>query len=158
MSTNLDLTGFVLAGGKSARMGRDKALLDWHGRTLLQHMIDLISTVASPVFVAGRELLPDGMPDRGPMAGIATALETSKTEAILVVAVDLPLLTEEFLKYFKYQAQLFEGPLVACRITSGFPLSFILRRSLLPEIRKRITAGDLSIHSLIESTAQSRVI
>src|SRR5687768_2197395 len=122
MSTNLNLTGFVLAGGKSSRMGRDKALLDWHGNTLLQHMMDLVSSVAGQVHVAGRDPLPDRLPDHGPLSGIATALETSGTNAILVVAVDLPFLSTEFLKYLKSQAERSDSRLIACKIGSDFPL------------------------------------
>src|SRR4030095_15536507 len=79
------LSGFILAGGKSARMGRDKALLDWHGRTLLDHMTELISNVTDEVHVIGRARFPDRLPGLGPLSGIATALETSATDANLVV-------------------------------------------------------------------------
>src|SRR5713226_697505 len=93
------ITGCVLAGGKSTRMGQDKALLDWHGQTLLNHMVDLLRNVADPVHVAGRDELPDQLPGLGPLSGIATALEASSTDANLIVAVDLPHLTRNFLKY-----------------------------------------------------------
>src|SRR5262245_61947659 len=101
MSTRPGLTGFILAGGKSARMGRDKALLDWHGRTLLDHMSDLVARVTDDVRVVGRDPLPDRLQGLGPLSGIATALEASATNANLMVAVDLPFLTEKFLKYLK---------------------------------------------------------
>ena len=56
------LTGFVLAGGKSRRMGTDKALLPWNGNTLLDHMTRTIGTVADSVRIVGR----DGLLDRNP--------------------------------------------------------------------------------------------
>ena len=157
MSTSHDLTGFVLAGGKSRRMGRDKALLDWHGRTLLEHMVDLISSATGQVHVVGRDPLPDRRPDHGPLSGIATALETSETSAILVVAVDLPFLTKEFLNYLRSQAELSDSRLIACKIGSHFPLCLIIRQSLLPEVHRRLDAGDLSIHGLVEEAGE-RVI
>src|SRR5215470_3369376 len=97
----MNLTGFVLAGGKSTRMGRDKALLDWHGQTLLNHMVELLRTAADPVLVVGRNPLPDRLPGLGPLSGIATALEFSSTDANLIIAVDLPHLTKDFLKYLR---------------------------------------------------------
>src|SRR5262245_9558920 len=97
----MDVTGFVLAGGKSRRMGRDKALLDWNGRPLVTHMVDLLLTVAHPVQVVGRSPLPDRLPGLGPLSGIATGLEATFTDANLFVAVDLPFLTHEFLKYLR---------------------------------------------------------
>jgi len=151
MSTRPGLTGFILAGGKSARMGRDKALLDWHGRTLLDHMTHLISAVADKVHVVGRDPLPDRRPGLGPLSGIATALETSATDANLVVAVDLPFLTERFLRYLTSEAERPGNPLTACTIGSQFPLCLVIHRRLLPEIERRLAARDLSIHALIEN-------
>ena len=152
MSTSPQLTGFILAGGKSSRMGRDKALLDWNGRTLLDHMADLISSVSSPIHVVGRGALPDRLAGHGPLSGIATALETSATDANLVVAVDLPLLTKEFFKYLRSQVDLSNDPRIACKIGTDFPLIFIIRKGLLPEVQRRLASHDLSIHGLIENT------
>jgi molybdopterin-guanine dinucleotide biosynthesis protein A len=152
MSTRPGLTGFILAGGKSARMGRDKALLDWHGRTLLDHMNDLVSIVADEVHVVGRGPLPDRLQGLGPLSGIATALEASATNANLVVAVDLPFLTEKFLKYLKLEAECSTDPLTACKIGSDFPLCLVIQRGLLAEIHRRLASRDLSVHTLIENT------
>ena len=55
----VNINGFVLAGGLSSRMGRDKSLLNWHGQTLLNHMVQLLSTAAEPVRIIGREEFPD---------------------------------------------------------------------------------------------------
>ena len=152
MSTRPGLTGFILAGGKSTRMGRDKALLDWHGRTLLDHMTDLVLAVADEVHVVGRSPLPDRLQGLGPLSGIATALETSATDANLVVAVDLPALTKEFLKYLQSEAERANEPLTACKIGSDFPLCLAIERRLLPEIQRRLASKDLSVHALIENT------
>ena len=157
MSTRQDLTGFILAGGKSSRMGRDKALLDWHGRTLLEHMVDLISSVTNNVHVVGRDPLPDRLPGRGPLAGIATALEISGTDTNLVVAVDLPLLTKEFLNYLRSQAELSNDRLITCKIGSDYPLCLVIRQALLPEVHSRMTGKDLSLHGWIENSA-ARII
>lgn len=157
MSTRQDCTGFILAGGKSTRMGRDKALLDWNGRTLLDHMVDLISSAVDKVHVVGRAHLPDRLPGHGPLSGIATALETSETDTNLVVAVDLPLLSKEFLKYLRSQADLSHDLLIACKIGADFPLCLVIRKALAPEIRSRLASHDLSIHDLVENSP-ARVI
>ena len=152
MSTRQSITGFILAGGSSTRMGRDKALLDWHGRSLLEHMIELVSCAAEAVHVVGRGELPDRVAGRGPLSGIVTALATSQTDANLVVAVDLPLLTWDFLKYLRSRLENSQQPLLACKIGSHFPLCLGLRRTLLPELEKRLTGGDLSIHAFIKGS------
>ena len=89
----MSVNGFILAGGKSTRMRRDKALLDWHGRPLLVHMIDLLQAATDDVQVVGRDRLPDRLPGRGPLSGIATALALTSSDANLILAVALPLLT-----------------------------------------------------------------
>jgi molybdopterin-guanine dinucleotide biosynthesis protein A len=150
MSTRPRLSGFILAGGKSSRMGRDKALLDWKGRTLLEHMVKLVSDVANPVHVVGRSPLPDRLQGLGPLSGISTALETSESDANLVVAVDLPFLSTDFLKYLRSQSEGSTDGIIACKIGSHFPLSLVIRRSLLPEIHARLESRDLSVHRLIE--------
>src|SRR5262250_2433117 len=147
----IKLSGFVLAGGKSTRMGRDKALLDWHGQTLLNHMVELLRAVADPVRVVGRDPLPDRLHGLGPLSGIATGLETTTTDANLFVAVDLPLLTQDFLKYVCSRIEHSSHPLSACKIGSEFPLCVGVWRPILPEINNRLSRRDLSIRALLQA-------
>jgi molybdopterin-guanine dinucleotide biosynthesis protein A len=132
-------------------MGTDKALLDWHGRTLLNHMTDLLRGVTDEVMVVGRDPLPDRLPGHGPLSGIATALETTSTDANLILAVDIPHLTQDFLKYLRVRIENSSHPLVACKIESAFPLCLGIWRPMLPEVLRRLAANDLSVRGLIES-------
>jgi molybdopterin-guanine dinucleotide biosynthesis protein A len=145
------VTGFILAGGKSTRMGRDKAVLDWNGRTLLDHMVDLLCGITEQVRVVGRDPLPDRLPGLGPLSGIATALEVTSTDANLIIAVDLPHLTKEFLKYLRSRLENSSYPLVACKIGSAFPLCLGIWRPMLPEIHRRLSTRQFSVRGLIES-------
>src|SRR5262245_33218973 len=147
----MELSGFVLAGGKSSRMGQDKANLDWHGRSLLDHMLRLLHTVANPASVVGREPLPDQLPGLGPLSGIATGLEASFTDANLFVAIDLPLLTSDFLKFLRSRIENSSQPLLACKIGSAFPLCLGAWRPILPEIKMRLNARNLSVRALLEA-------
>jgi len=148
----MDLGGFVLAGGKSTRMGQDKALLTWHGQTLLDHMVALLRSVADPVQVVGREPLADRLPGLGPLSGIATGLATSSTDANLFVAVDLPLLTQDFLKYMHFRIEQSSQPLLVCKIAAEFPLCVGIWRPMLPEIERRLRAGMLSMRAMLETS------
>ena len=145
------LSGFVLAGGKSTRMGRDKALLDWRGHTLLDHMVERLRLVADPVHVVGRHPLPDRLPDLGPLSGIATGLQASSTDANLFVAVDLPLLTEDFLKYMQSRIEHTSHPLLVCKIGSEFPLCIGIWRPIFPEVERRLKTGNLSVRAMLEA-------
>lgn len=103
--------GLILAGGASTRMQRDKATLDYHGRSQLQWAYDLVSKVCAATFVSVRPdqrdepvraSLPqivDRQPGTGPIAGISAALSHHPKAAWLVVACDLPYLTEQTLRY-----------------------------------------------------------
>ena len=152
MSTPSPVTGFVLAGGRSRRMGRDKSLLDWHGTTLLDHMTRILATVCDPVRVVGRDELPDRLPSPGPIGGIATALDVSRTENNLIIAVDLPLLTSDFLKYFKERCRQSNRLLTVCNIESAFPLCLGIRLGLKNILDEYIASGKRSLHGLIQTT------
>jgi molybdopterin-guanine dinucleotide biosynthesis protein A len=107
------VAGVVLAGGRSSRMGRPKASLDWNGTSLLAHVTTTLRRVVDgPVVVVaspGQELppLPDGVrrvddPQEGlgPMQGIATGLEAVRADApvAFVTATDMPLLHPAFVR------------------------------------------------------------
>lgn len=97
------LTGLVLAGGQSARMGRDKALLVAGGEPLLARAARVLGGVCGRVLVAvraeqaelpeyaGFELVVDDRRDAGPAAGLLAAWRAAPGSALLVLAVDMPL-------------------------------------------------------------------
>jgi molybdopterin-guanine dinucleotide biosynthesis protein A len=103
--------GVVLAGGRSRRMGRPKATLEWHGSTFVRRVSGLVARVADgPVVVVrapGQELpeLPfevveDAREDEGPLQGIAAGLAAlrGRAEIAYVSAVDVPLLDPKFVR------------------------------------------------------------
>ncbi|MFZ5657118.1 MAG: molybdenum cofactor guanylyltransferase, partial [Pseudomonadota bacterium] len=92
-----EFQAILLAGGRSTRMGRDKALLAWQGRPLIDHMLDRLREAgASRVHVSGDRPayggIADAWPGRGPVAGIASVLPACGDGPVVVVPVDLPLL------------------------------------------------------------------
>ena len=105
----MNFSAVILAGGKSSRMGGDKAFLEIGGQTLLTRQIQLVRDAgAAEVFISGREgvdystsgcrVLTDKFPDAGPLAGIERALDAASTPWLLVLAVDLPEMTVELLQ------------------------------------------------------------
>ena len=99
------LGAIVLAGGRSSRMGTPKALLDWHGSTLVRRVTGILQRVADPVVVVhavGQQLPPlpgveravDRASDRGPLEGIAAGLRAvaGPRRAVVVAGTDLPFL------------------------------------------------------------------
>lgn len=155
--TSMPAEGFVLAGGASSRMGREKALLDWHGRPLLQHVVELLMTVAFPVRAVGRDDFPDLETGLGPMGGVLTALAASGTDFNFIVAVDLPLLTRKFIKYFAARSFSSSCSVVACKIGSDFPLLLAVRRSALSAATDYVRTGRRSVRGFIEESGPELV-
>ncbi len=99
------INGLVLSGGKSIRMGRDKAMTPWHGSPQVYHMANLLKMHCASVFISCRadqaehldrsyKIITDKYIDAGPMCGILSAFEHTPSAAWLVVACDLPLIDE----------------------------------------------------------------
>jgi molybdenum cofactor guanylyltransferase len=108
MNPDESVAGFVLAGGQSSRMGRDKALVELAGEPMLVRMVRLLEQAAAPVTVIGPperyahltlRVVPDDRPGLGPLGGIATALRIAVADWNLIVGCDLPYLTAEWLRF-----------------------------------------------------------
>lgn len=101
MSADTALLGVVLAGGLSSRMGRDKAMLDFRGRSLLRHQVDLLAPLCSRVIVSGDYAGFDCIADQGdrcgPVGGLYAVSRHMPGTAMLVVPVDMPQLSQAVL-------------------------------------------------------------
>jgi molybdopterin-guanine dinucleotide biosynthesis protein A len=105
----MKFSAVILAGGKSSRMGRDKAWLPLDSQTLLARQIELVRGLApADIFISGRAdtdyrslgcpVLTDEFADAGPLAGIAAGLKAASAPLILVLAVDLPHMSADVLE------------------------------------------------------------
>ncbi len=124
--TNTSIDGIVLAGGLSSRMGRDKALVPWHGRTLLEHMRGLLRQAgAERVWVSGNYPAFGGIPDRvarcGPLGGLYSVAMCMPDAAALVIPVDTPNVTPALLQRLR------DAPSAACVLFAGEPLPMRLQ-------------------------------
>lgn len=132
-----DLATFILAGGKSSRMGRDKAFLSFAGETLLARSLKLARAVSDHVsivgnaekFVAFAPVIEDIYRDCGPLGGIHAALSSRAAELNLILAVDLPFLDSNFLEYLIAEARKCDAIVTVPQISGRFqPLCAIYRR------------------------------
>ena len=128
---------FVLAGGKSSRMGADKAFLEFRGSTLLERMIKLAKEVGSSVCIVGQrqkfiafgKVVEDVYPDHGPLAGIHAALRASSDDLNVVLAVDLPFIEGRLIRYLLKQAQDTDATAIVPRAGGGWqPLCAVYRK------------------------------
>jgi molybdopterin-guanine dinucleotide biosynthesis protein A len=104
---------FVLAGGKSSRMGRAKGMLPLGGRPLIVHMARLAGSVGDPPIIVGPptkysglgfRVVADDRRNLGPLGGICTALRVTENGWNLIVGCDLPFLTREWLEFLASRA------------------------------------------------------
>lgn len=99
-------SALILAGGKSSRMGQDKASLQLHDHSLLQHMQQLATEAgASQVLISRNQtgFIQDTKPDQGPLAGILAALPHCEHQRLLVLPIDTPLLSVPVLRLLVQQ-------------------------------------------------------
>jgi molybdopterin-guanine dinucleotide biosynthesis protein A len=143
--------GYVLAGGQSRRMGRDKALLVEAGLPLVVRMASAVEAAAGNCVVvapAGRyeglglPVLADVWPGEGPLGGILTALEASAAEFNLIVAVDMPFLDSAFLELMLQEARRGRETIVPVHDDGEVePLCGVYHSSGLPGLRCFFGAG-----------------
>lgn len=102
-----NITGIVLAGGKSSRMGSDKGLLKFNNKTFVEHVIDAIKPLVNKIIIVsnnsdydqfGCRRVEDSIKDSGPLAGLYSGLKHSETEFNLVLSCDIPMIKTEILK------------------------------------------------------------
>lgn len=148
------LTAFVLAGGKSTRMGRDKAELSFHGETLLETALRAARGVTADVRVVGSPRLyakygatiNDIFANCGPLGGIHAALSHAKTQFSLILAVDTPFLSPGLLVHLARRA-LAERAAVTAPEINGYPqpLCAIYSRDFAPIAERALRAGQYKI-------------
>ncbi len=142
--------GFVLAGGYSSRMGRDKALIEFAGQSLIAIAIHTLQQAGLPVKIAGSranlevfaEVIPDTFLDLGPLAGVHAALAATHAEWSVILPVDMPLLPASLLRLLLHRAAITRAA-ITCMRCNGFlhPFPAILHRSVLAPLTRELQSG-----------------
>jgi molybdopterin-guanine dinucleotide biosynthesis protein A len=156
--------GFVLTGGKSTRMGRDKAFLEFEGQTLLDRALtvltqacDHVKIVGDPVRFAKYEaetVIADTFPGCGPLGGIHAALTHSSSDLNLILAVDMPFVSSELLSFLLATAKDNAAVVNVPRINDGLqPLCAIYRRDFASIAKQALRAGKYKIDALFPTVS-----
>lgn len=133
-------------------MGRDKSNLRLRGKTLLGHVRTVAKATGWPVRVIRRDLVPRC----GPLGGIYTALKTSRADAELFLACDMPFVSSTLLQ--EISAELSPSRIAAFAVvdgTAGFP--FVIRRKALPVVEAQMARGEFSLQKLALELKARRV-
>ena len=155
------VTGFVLAGGKSSRMGEDKSLMKLNGKTMVEYSIEVLKMLCSQVIVSSNQLAFDFTgcqvwPDEGnaqaPIVGIYSCLKRSNTEYNVILSCDMPLIRSELINFllkcsgdYDITVPMHENGIIE-------PLCGIYKKSAISQLERSITDGNLSLKECIHRT------
>jgi molybdenum cofactor guanylyltransferase len=149
-----DLAVLVLAGGRSRRMGRDKASLPWGQGTLLEHVRAVASQCAAEVWVSGTPPCADLHGGHGPLDGLASGLARTARPWVVVLACDLPFVRVELIALLlRHRAPHVDA--IVPRV-GGYaqPLLAVYAREVTRQVAERLLArGERSMHALLAELA-----
>lgn len=152
-----DVAAFILAGGKSTRMGEDKAFLKLQNQTLLERALELARAVCTTIGIIGSAtkfsafapVIEDIFPGQGPLAGIHAGLKNSHADLNLILAVDLPFMDPRFLQHLISQARASKAIVTVPRCAGGWqPLCAVYRREFASTAENSLREGRNKIDPL----------
>ena len=155
-----DVSAFILAGGKSARMSADKAFVVLDGWTLLARALESARSVTSDVRIVGDAAkfasfalaVEDVFRECGPLGGIHAALRASQTELNLILAVDLPFVAPALLQYLIKRARESDETVTVAKTGGRWqPLCAVYRREFADAAEQALRAGRCRIDAFFNA-------
>lgn len=164
MPTPPFISGYILAGGRSTRMGTDKALLTLAGRPLIAHAVAKLRCIcadvhilsANPALAAYAPLVPDLHPGQGPVGGIEAALAHTTRDWNLILPVDVPFLPTAILQSLVADAvSRADTTRIAMFTVAGHPQPAVclLHREIAPSIAAAVSLSELKLQPVLEAAA-----
>jgi molybdenum cofactor guanylyltransferase len=154
----MNISAVLLAGGESQRMGKDKATLLFRGKPLWQTQLELLRKLhPAEILVSAKtdpawrpddvQLVSDDPPSRGPLSGLAASLAQMRSAHLLALAIDMPLMSESYLRYLcdRIEAGIGVVPKIDNRAE---PLAAIYPQEAAGEARAALSATDYSLQTL----------
>ncbi|WP_346862216.1 molybdenum cofactor guanylyltransferase [uncultured Draconibacterium sp.] len=161
----MQITAIILAGGKSKRMGTDKALLQLDGISLLERSISLCKKLCDTIIISsnnkahqkfGFPLVPDEFKNCGPIGGIYSCLKKSESEWNFIISVDSAFVEADFVSYL--MAAIEDVDTIVPYGSKGTePLIALYNKKCLPAFEEKIRTGDYRMQNLITSLNTKKI-
>ncbi|HSB11089.1 MAG TPA: molybdenum cofactor guanylyltransferase [Blastocatellia bacterium] len=162
----LDASGFITAGGRSSRMGTDKAWLQIEGQPLIKHIIAALAPITTELAIIanddrygtlGLAVFPDTESGIGPLEAVRSALTNCRTSRAVLVGCDLPFVTSELFDFLlrlpgEHHAVVPRGPDGKLE-----PLCAVYWKDLLPIAARLIESGERKVAVLFDN-APTRIV
>lgn len=150
---------FILAGGKSSRMGEEKGLVNYKGKPIISYLIDTATILGMPVSVIafdprygqfGLKVYEDTVKEKGPMGGLYTALKRSERENVLLLSCDMPFLSEGVLR--RLIAQAVPGKINCISLEGRInPVIGVYPKMLEASLKELLDENKLKMQAMVES-------
>ncbi len=155
----MQITGIILAGGLSKRMGTDKALIQLNGKTLLENAIEICKPVCKSIIISsnnknhefcGYQITPDEIKYCGPLGGIYSCLIKSDTDWNFVISVDAAFVTLSFIEFLISEVNNNDA-VIPLHFNGNEPLIALYHKNCIPAILKQIGKKDYKMQNLLKS-------
>ena len=155
-----DITGIVLAGGQSRRMGSDKAMLEFRGKKLIEFSLAVMQEVAGTTIISANHGLFNSLADAvvadthtgiGPLGGLEAGLRVSRTRVNLVAPCDTPFLSVVVLRHILDYVETYDAVVPISADGKIEPLTAYYSRDVLPVIERQIKQGDYKMQHLLQN-------
>jgi len=153
----LETEAFILSGGKSSRMGRDKGMVLFQGKPMISYIIEAVNEAGVQVNMIANDIkyrsfgfpvYADVVTEKGPMGGLLTAFTNSEAEVVFLVSCDMPLISTEAVKELLKLAD--REKIIAATVEERVnPLFALYPKFLKPDVENRIASGRLKMTDFI---------
>ncbi|MBS2210888.1 molybdenum cofactor guanylyltransferase [Carboxylicivirga mesophila] len=161
------ITGIILAGGLSSRMGQDKGLIQYKGRTLLEYCINALKPMCSEIIISSNNLeyeqfgfrvIADVYQKVGPIGGLYSALAEAGNEDVIVCPCDMPFITTELFDKLLNEKGENKAAIAVSAINKIYPTLGYYHKSCLPVILQFIEQGQYKLQLLIKELKAQTIL
>lgn len=155
-----DINAFILAGGKSSRMGSEKGLVLLDDKTFVKHIIDVLVKLDLPINIIsntncydsyGYPVFSDIIKDKGPLSGIHTALMNSDKKYNLILSCDIPFINEEAINYLMNKVLGVEDCIAPTHDGCSEPLCAIYSKECVSVLENLLGVNQLSVREALNN-------